>query len=242
MKSAKAAADLILINNSFSVITVAIAEGRRVVSNLRKIVTYLLSTSFGEIIIIGGALIAGAPLPLLPAQILWTNIVGEGFMSFPFAFEPGEKGVMKERPEKRGAKSILNTHVKWFIFIVSSVTGALLLGLFFLLLWGEVPLDKIRTIMFVALSISSMFYAFSFKDLSKPVWKINLLSNKYLLGALAASFTFLIAALTFNPLQKLLSLTDIALPGILALVLLGLVNLGVVEVAKMFLLKKIKAQ
>lgn len=237
---AKAAADLILINNSFSVITAAIAEGRRVVANLRKIVTYLLSTSFGEIIIIGGALVAGAPLPLLPSQILWTNIVSESFMSFPFAFEPGEKGVMKDRPEKRGAKSILNTHVKWFIFVVSSVTGVLLLGLFFLLLWGEVPLEKIRTIMFVALSISSMFYAFSFKDLSQPIWRIPIFSNKYLLAALAASFAFLIAALTFDPLQKLLSLTDIALPGIFALVLLGLVNLGVVEVAKMLLRKRIK--
>jgi len=237
---AKAAADLILIDNSFAVITAAIAEGRRVVVNLRKIVTYLLSTSFSEIIIIGGALIVGAPLPLLPTQILWANIVGEGFMSFPFAFEPKEKGLMKQKPEKRGVQSILNAHAKWFIFIVSAVTGALLLGLFFLLLWGGVHIDKVRTVVFVGLSISSMFYAFSFKDLSQPIWKISLFSNKYLLGALAASFVLILTALTFAPLQKLLSLTSLSVPEILVLVVLGLLNLIVVEVAKVMLRKRIK--
>jgi len=236
---AKAAADLILIDNSFSVITAAIAEGRRVISNLRKIVTYLLSTSFSEIVVISGSLAVGAPLPLLPTQILWANIVGEGFMSFPFAFEPKEDGIMKARPGKRGVKSILTQHVRWFIFIVSAVTGILLLGLYFLLLWSGVEIEKIRTIIFVALSIDSMFFAFSFKNLSKPIWKIPLFSNKFLIGALAANFSLLVAALTLDPLQKLLSLTDLAFSGILILVFLGLLNLAIVEAAKLYLNKKI---
>ncbi|MBL4644559.1 MAG: HAD-IC family P-type ATPase [Candidatus Pacebacteria bacterium] len=237
---AKAAADLILIDNSFSVITAAIAEGRRVIANLRKIVTFLLSTSFSEIIVISGALAFGAPLPLLPTQILWANIVGEGFMSFPFAFEPKEKGIMDQRPEKRGVQSILTKKVKLFIFMVSAITGALLLGLFFLLLWGGVAIDKIRTVVFVALSISSMFYAFSFKDLSRPIWKIPIFSNKYLLGALAASFGLLVAALTFSPLQKLLSLTSLSVLEILVLIALGFVNLLIVEIAKILLHKHVQ--
>lgn len=82
---------MILLNNSFSVIVYAIEEGRRVVSNLKKIVAYLLSTSSSEVLVIGGALAFGLPLPLLASQILWINIVEEGLMNFSFVFEPKEK-------------------------------------------------------------------------------------------------------------------------------------------------------
>ncbi|MFC1730680.1 cation-translocating P-type ATPase, partial [candidate division KSB1 bacterium] len=104
---AKAASDIILINNSFSIITSAIKEGRRIIDNLKKIVSYLLSTSFSEIFVIGGALAVGAPLPLLPGQILWANIVEEGFMSFAFAFEKSENGVMTRSPRESLSKRIL---------------------------------------------------------------------------------------------------------------------------------------
>lgn len=237
---AKAAADLILIDNSFSVITAAIGEGRRIIANLRKIITYLLSTSFSEVIVIGGALAFGAPLPLLPTQILWANIVGEGFMSFPFAFEPREKGAMTQKPERRGVRNILTTHVRWFILAISAITGLLLLGLFFVLLWGGVPLEKIRTVMFVALSINSTFFAFSFKDLSRPLWRISLLTNKFLLGALSASLVLLVVVVTFEPLQKLLSLTDISVLEMGILVALGILNLATVEFAKVFLNTHVK--
>ncbi len=236
---AQAAADLILVNNSFSVITAAIAEGRRVISNLRKIVSYLLSTSFSEIVVIGGALAAGAPLPLLPTQILWANIVEEGFMSFPFAFEPQEEGVMKRKPERRGVKSILTSEVRWFIFTVSAITGMFLLGLYFLLLKAGVPIEEIRTVMFVALSVDSMFFAFSFKDFTRPVWKIPIMSNLYLVGALAASMTLLFIALSFGPLQKLLSLTPLTLWEIGILIALGILNLAIVEGAKVVLQKHV---
>lgn len=237
---AKAAADLVLIGNSFAVITAAIAEGRRVIANLRKIVTHLLSTSFSEIAVIGGALAAGAPLPLLPTQILWANIVGEGFMSFPLAFEPQEKGVMKQKPERRGVSSIMTSQVRWFIFSVGAITGILLLGLFFLLLWGGVAIEKIRTIMFVALSIYSMFFAFSFKDLSRPIWKIPLFSNKFLIFALIGNSLLLVAAVTLEPMQKLLSLTHISSLEIGVLVVLGLLNLAAVEFAKIVLNKRMR--
>tara|TARA_B100000745_G_scaffold292473_1_gene233378 strand:- start:35652 stop:38300 length:2649 start_codon:yes stop_codon:yes gene_type:complete len=232
---AQAAADLILVDNSFSVITAAIAEGRRVIANLRKIITYLLSTSFSEIIVIGGALAAGAPLPLLPTQILWANIVEEGFMSFPFAFEPQEKDVMKRKPERRGVRSILTREVRWFIFTVSAITGLFLLGLYFFLLNVGVPIEEIRTVMFVALSVDSMFFAFSFKDFTRPVWKIPLFSNAYLVIALSASMALLFVALSFGPLQKLLSLTPLTLWEIGILIGLGILNLVIVEGAKIIL-------
>jgi Ca2+-transporting ATPase len=229
---AKSAADLVLLKNSFAVITEAIGEGRRIIANLRKIVAYLLSTGFSEIIIIVGALAAGAPLPILPSQILWANIVEEGLMSFPFAFEPKEKGVMSHKPEKRNVRSIVRSDIRRFIFIVSAVTGALLLALYFTLLAFDLPIKEIRTVMFVALSLDSIFFAFSFKDISRPIWRLPIFSNPYLLWALGGSVLILLAALVFPPLQALLSLTPLNALEVFLLVLLGIANLMTVELAK----------
>ena len=96
-----------LLDDGFNIIVHAIEEGRRVVDNLKKIVAYLLSTGFSEIFVIGSALIMAAPLPLLPAQILWINIVEEGFMNFAFAFEPKEKDIMNRDPRVSMIENIL---------------------------------------------------------------------------------------------------------------------------------------
>ncbi|MDP2650381.1 MAG: HAD-IC family P-type ATPase, partial [bacterium] len=235
---AKSAADLVLLKNSFSVITEAIGEGRRIIANLRKIVAYLLSTGFSEIIVIGGALAAGAPLPILPSQILWANIVEEGLMSFPFAFEPKEKTAMKEKPEKRNVRSIVRKDVRRFIFIVSAVTGVLLLALYFTLLAFDLPIEEIRTVMFVALSLDSIFFAFSFKDLSRPIWRLPFFSNPYLLWALGGSVLILLVALIFPPLQTLLSLSPLNAFEVFLLVLLGIANLMTVVFAKHLVRKR----
>ncbi|MBF05352.1 hypothetical protein CL644_01445 [bacterium] len=239
---AKAAADLILIDNSFSVITAAIGEGRRITANLRKIVASLLSTSFSEIIVIGGSLAAGAPLPLLPTQILWANIIGEGFMSFPLAFEPKEKNAMKQKPGKRGVRSILTKQARWFIFSVSIITGVTLLGLFLILLSVGVHIDKIRTIIFIMLSIDSILFAFAFRDLSQPFWRINFFSNTFLLGAFAINSTLLLFVISVTPMQQLLSLRPLSLQELAVLFSLGFASLIGVEIAKHFIFKEKKSQ
>lgn len=229
---AKEAADLILINNSFAIIVAAIEEGRKIIDNLRKIIAYLLSTSFSEILLIGGALAAGAGLPILPTQILWANIVEEGFMSFAFAFEKKEPNIMKRDPRSARARTVLTGEVKRLIFIIATITGLFLLGLYFFLLWLGLPIDEIRTIMFVALSIDSIFFAFSFKSLDRPLWHINPLSNLYLLGALVISLGLLFAALTVPFLQVLLTLVPLTLFEWGMLLGIGVVNLALIEGAK----------
>ena len=235
---AKAASDIILINNSFTIITGAIKEGRRIIDNLKKIVSYLLSTSFSEIFVIGGALAVGAPLPLLPGQILWANIVEEGFMSFSFAFEKAENGVMERDPRDSLSKRILTKKIKQLIAIISVITGVFLLALFFILRAYNMPIEEIRTFMFVALSLDSIFFAFSFKSLHLPIWKVSFFSNKYLFGALAVSITLLILAVTWSPLQKILSLTSLTVNEALALLGIGIFNLLIIEIAKYFIFER----
>jgi len=237
---AKEASDVVLINNSFSIIVSAIEEGRRILDNLKKIIAYLLSTGFSEIFVVGGALIAGAPLPLLPAQILWTNILEEGFMNFAFAFEPKEEGVMKRNPRSSSMKNILTPNLKRLIMLIAVVTGVFLVALYFFLLHLNLPIEEIRTFMFIALSIDSIFFAFSIKNLHKPIWKIKILSNKYLLVSLSVSTLMLLAALTLPPLQKLLSLTPPSLVEFGLILGLGVFNLAIIELVKYIIFERKK--
>lgn len=236
---AKEASDLILVNNSFSIIVDAIEEGRRILDNLKKIVAYLLSTGFSEIALIGGALLSATPLPILPAQILWVNILQEGFMNFAFAFEPKERGLMKRNPADISMKSILSSDLRTLLIIVSGVTGVFLVALYFFLLSGDVPIEKTRTIMFAALSVSSMFFALSIKNLRTPIWNIEIFSNTYLLASLGASVLLFAMALYVPVLQKLLSLEPLAGVEIAFIVLIGLFNLVVIEIAKFAVFRQV---
>ncbi|MCH8055119.1 MAG: cation transporting ATPase C-terminal domain-containing protein [Deltaproteobacteria bacterium] len=231
----KEAADIVLLNNSFSIIVAAIEEGRRIIDNLKKIIVYLLSTSFSEIFLISGALIMGAPLPLLPAQILWANIIEEGLMSFPFAFEKSDPHSMERDPRSHRAKNIMTTEVKKLIFMVGFITGFFLIALYFVLLRYGLPIEEIRTLMFVALSVDSIFFAFSLKSFDTPIWKINIFSNKFLIVGLVSSILLLFGALTLSPLQTLLSLTPLTPLAIALLFGIGIFNLLTIEVSKYFL-------
>lgn len=229
---AKEASDLILLTNSFSIIVSAIEEGRKIIDNLKKIIAYLLSTSFSEIFLIGAALAIGAPLPLLPGQILWANIIQEGFMSFAFAFEKPEKGIMRRNPHSSRVKNVLTWELKTAIIVIAFITGIFLIALYFLLLRLELPIEEIRTILFAALSLDAIFFAFSLKSLRRPVWKVNLFDNKYLLVALALSVILLIAALSLAPLQTLLQLEPLSFLQVLFLFGIGLFNLATIEGVK----------
>jgi len=230
---AKESSDLVLLNNSFGIIVGAIEEGRRVLDNLKKIVAYLISTSFSEIILVAVSIILGTPLPILPAQILWTNIIEEGFMNFAFAFEPKEADIMKRNPNDKKMKSILTPKLKKLIATVALVTGSVLVAIYLYLYFvAKTPIDELRTIMFIAVSIDSIFFALSIKNLHKPIWHIKIFSNKYLLFALLTSIAVLFIALFTPALQTLLSLTPISGKTILLLFGLGIVNLAIIELVK----------
>ncbi len=235
---AKEASDLVLIENSFSIIVAAIEEGRRIIDNLRKIIAYLLSTSFSEIFIIAGALIGGAPLPLLPAQILWGKIVEEGLMSFSFAFEKSDPNAMKRDPRMSESKNILVPEVRRLIILVALVTGSFLICLYYWLLASEVPIEEIRTIMFVALSLDAIFFSFSLKSFDVPLFRIDPFSNRYLLVAFATSVTLLFGVFFVPPLTRLLSLTPLSLFDVGLLIVVGVVNLTTIEFMKYFFFQR----
>ncbi len=236
---AKEASDLILLNNNFSVIVDAIERGRGIIDNIRKVMTYLLSDSFTEILLVAFSVITGNPLPLTAIQILWVNLVEDGLPNTALAFEPMEDDLMEQKPMKRNA-SLINLEMKEIILIVGLVTDALLLGLFWYLLQGKYPIEYIQTMIFACLTVDSLFYVFSCKSLRKNIWEENLLSNKFLVFSWFVGIIMLYLAI-YNPfLSNMLNTVALGFNDWIIIFAMGFVELFLIEMVKMYFIRKKK--
>ena len=235
---AKEVSDLILLPDSFSIIVAAVEEGRAIIDNIRKVITYLLSDSFTEVILIGVSLLTIGKLPILPVQILWVNLIEDGLPNIALAFEQKEKDLMKQKPQGHHSP-LLNKEMKTLIFIIGIVTDILLLGLFFWLFkYSGYDMPHIRSIIFAGLTIDSLFFVFSCKSLRRNLWHINPFSNKFLVFAWIFGAVSLIAALYFPPLQTLLKTMPLNLFDWQLLLGLGLFNIILIEITKWFFIAR----
>ncbi|MFC1663642.1 cation-translocating P-type ATPase [Patescibacteria group bacterium] len=234
---AKEVSDLILLPNNFNVILAAVEEGRAIVDNMRKVITYLLSSSFSEVILIGGALLTGFPLPILPVQILWINLVEDGLPDIALAFEPKEKDLMKRKPLGHDIP-LLTGEMKAIIFIIGLFTDFLLLVLLFWFFRQNLDIDYIRTMIFGCLAIDSLFYVFSCKSLTRNLWHINPFSNKFLIVAVAVGALMLLLAIYFAPLQILLKTVPLGFSDWLIILALGMIQLVLIEITKWYFIVK----
>ena len=230
---AKEVSDLVLLTDNFNVIVAAVEEGRAILDNVRKVITYLLADSFTETILVGGGLLLGFPLPVTAVQILWVNLIEDGLPDIALAFEPKEKDLMQQKP--RGHKTpLLTREMKIIIFIIGLITDLVLLGLFFWL-WGKNhDIIYVRTMIFACLTIDSLFYVFSCKSLRRNLWHINPFSNKLLVLAWAFGVIMLIAALYLPPMQTLLKTVPLGFFDWLIVMSLGLIKLILIEVTKYY--------
>ncbi len=200
---AKETADMILLDSNFETIVDAIEEGRGIFVNLKKIVLYLLSDAFAEVILVLGSIFSGLPLPITAAQILWINLVDDGLPDFALTLEPKPRDLMKHKPGGHD-RQLLDGEVKLLIGLVSTVSGLLALGLFYVYWRSTGDLVLARTMSFTALAISTLLYVFSCKSLKKPIWQDNVFNNLWLIGAVMVGFSFQLMALYSPFLQKTL--------------------------------------
>lgn len=229
---AKEASDLVLLNDSFSVITKAIAEGRRLRDNVKKMFAYMLSTNGSEIFVISAALLFGLPLPILPTQIIWTNLINGGPMNVALAFEPLYPSAMKRSPKHPDIANVLSPEVVKLVASVAVLTGLMLVGLFLLLISAGMPEQELRTIMFGALTLSSIAGAFSLKSFGTPLGKLPLFSNPWLVASFTLSVAMLLAALFVPAIQAIVHTVSVAPSALGLIALAGLLNLVLIEAAK----------
>ncbi len=229
---AKESSDLILVNDSFATIHHAIEEGRRIINNLRKVVGYLLSTSLSEAVLITVALLLGAAVPILPTQILWANIIEEGLMSVAFAFEKGDKDLMKQKPQDIQDEGILSKSMLWFMAYVVTILSMMIVGIYLYFLNQGLEIDKLRSVMFITISVDSLFLAFAFRSLTLPAWRMSLKDNKFFIGSFFVSFALLLAVIEVPFFQKLLHYEPLTLNQFVIIGCFGLLSLLVIETGK----------
>ena len=183
---AKESSDMVLADDNFATIVAAVEEGRTIFANIRKIVQYLLATNTGEVLTYVIAITAGLPPPLLPVQILWVNLVTDGFATAPLAVEPKEGDILRE-PPRNPREPVLTSRAIARIAVTAAVMAAVTLGLFIYQL-GYADLGKARTMAFEALALLQLFNAFNARSPVRSVFKLGFLSNPYMLLGISASF------------------------------------------------------
>lgn len=237
---AKEVSDLVLLDDNFSVVVAAVEQGRSIIDNIRKVITYLLSDSFSEVILIGTSLILGWPLPILAAQILWVNLIEDSLPNMALAFEPKEKDLIDQKPHDR-KQSLLTSDMKILIFIIGIATDLLLLVLFYWLFkFSHYEIEHIRSIIFAGLAISSLFFVFSCKSLRKNIWQINPFSNNFLIISWILGIFALIIALYLPVFQTFLRTRPLNFFDWGLLLILGIINLVLIEATKWYLIARKK--
>ncbi|MDA3839586.1 MAG: HAD-IC family P-type ATPase [Patescibacteria group bacterium] len=228
---AKETSDMVLLDSNFKTIVDAVRYGRVIFDNIRKVITFLISDSFSQIILIAGSIVLGFPLALLPAQILWMNIVQDGIPGFTLAKEQDSSGVMDRKPIKKD-EPILNKEMKLIIFTVGLSRDFLIFIIFIFMVKTSVDISYTRTFIFAALSTNSLMNLFSIRSLINPIWNSNPFSNKYLNIGAMISFLLLLVAVYFPPLQSILSTVPLGFYTWGVIILLGISTMLLIELVK----------
>ena len=195
----KEASSLILADDNFSTIVAAVEEGRNIYENIRKFISYLLASNVGEILIMFLAMLASLPLPLVPIQILWVNLVTDGLPAMALGVDPAEENAMS-RPPRDSRESIFARGVGWKI-----VTRGLLIGLCslaaFWIAYMETPENLVRaqTIAFATLVLSQLIYVFDCRS-QGTIFQRTPFDNPMLVLAVLSSAILLLGVIYYPPL------------------------------------------
>jgi Ca2+-transporting ATPase len=224
------AADMILADDNFASIIAAVREGRGIFDNIRKTLVYLLSGNAGELLVMLGAAVAGLPLPLLPIQLLWINLVTDGLPALALVVDPTDADVLR-RPPRKPEEPMLG-RAEWTTIAFTGLLDAVVtLGVFAWVLRAE-GLAEARNMAFTTLVFGELFRAFAARSRTKLFWEVGVFSNLRLLGIVGVSAALQIAMHHVPFTQEIFALTPISLRECLISLGLGLIPVSVLELSK----------
>jgi len=197
---ARESSGIVLLDDNFATIVAAVREGRRIYDNIRKFVRYAMTGNSGEIWTLFLAPMLLLPIPLQPIHILWVNLVTDGLPGLALAAEPAEPGVMQRPP--RAPNESLFAHGMWqHILGVGLLIAGVCLGL---QAWAlNTENSHWQTMVFTVLTLSQMVHILTIRSETQPVWRMGLLSNRPLLGAVLLTFLLQLATIYVPQLQPI---------------------------------------
>jgi Ca2+-transporting ATPase len=226
---AKEASHMILLDDNFATIVKAVREGRKIYDNLRKIIKYLLSSNSGEIWTLFLAPFFGLPIPLLPIQILWINLMTDALPAIALSAEPEERDIMK-RPPRHPRESVFVHGLGFYCIWVGLVMGGVTLAT---QAWSiHVSGSHWQTMVFTVLCLSQFGNALAVRSEKESFFRVGPLSNKYLLGAVILSFFFQMATIYLPPLNPVFKTQPLSLKELLLTIALSSIVFFAAEAQK----------
>ncbi|NBC64198.1 MAG: HAD-IC family P-type ATPase [Bacteroidetes bacterium] len=203
---AREAADMILTDDAFSSIVTAIEQGRIIFTNIRKFVYYLMSCNVSEVTVIALSFVVGSPLPILPLQILFLNLVTDVFPALALGLGEGEKQIMREPPRNR--REPILTNQLWFgiagygALISIAVMGTLFVGMRVL----NLPVAEAVTLSFLTLAFAQLWHVFNMRGDRSSIIDNTIINNRFVWGAIVLSAGLILAAVYIPSLANVLSI------------------------------------
>jgi len=249
---AKGASDMILTDDNFTTIVHAIEEGRNIYNNIRKAVIFLLSCNLGEVISIFISILLNWPVPLIATQILWVNLITDSLPAISLGIDPGDKDVMKQKP-RNPKESFFAQGAGVRACIGGVLIGILTLVAFYYGLYEhgyvigsamlseevlETALPYARTMAFLVLAASQLFYSLSMRSFTKSIFKVGLFSNLYLVGSIIVGILLQLLVITVPFLAKAFEVHNLNLREWGIVIAFSLAPLVVNEIIKFFMRKK----
>ncbi|MGE0680244.1 MAG: cation-translocating P-type ATPase [Candidatus Binatia bacterium] len=227
----KEAADLIIADDNFASIVAAVEEGRGIYDNIAKTLAYLLAGNAGELAVMFFAALVGWPLPLLPIQLLWINLVTDGLPALALATDPIDPGVLTRPPRRQDAQLIDRAFLKR-IALTGMLTAGVALAAFAYEFYADNSVAQARNAAFSALVIAELLRSFGARSNEQPIWRIGLFSNMRLFVIVAASFALQLLIHHLPVLETLFGTEPISLAQCVAWIMLGTIPFLVLEVGK----------
>ena len=231
----KEAADMVLLDDNFATIVAAVEEGRIIYDNIRRFIKYLLSCNASEIAVMLFGPLLGMPLPLLPLQILWMNLVTDGLPALALGVEPAEKNVMK-RPPYSSTESIFGRGMVTFIFVMGVLMSIISLGIGYAAY--RMGYAAWQSLIFTTLIFAQLALALEARSEENSLFKIGLFSNLYMVGAVLLTVLLQLGVLYIPFLQTVFNTQPLDAAGLLLAVFAGLLVIMIVEVWKIFMRRR----
>jgi Ca2+-transporting ATPase len=210
---AREAADMVLLDDELGTIVTAVAQGRAIFANIRKFVVYLMSCNVSEILAVGLGALAQGPLPILPLQILFLNLVTDVFPALALGVGEGSPAVMRDPPRDPREPVLTRRHWQSIFGLGGIIALSVLAALGLSVVWLGKPAPEATTVSFLTLALGQLWHVFSMRNPASGWIRNEITRNPWIWGALGLCLVLLLIAVYWPPLAEVLSVANPGMSG-----------------------------
>jgi Ca2+-transporting ATPase len=229
----KEAADMVVTDDNFASIAAAVEEGRGIFDNIRKTIHFLLSCNVSEVLVMLFATLIGLPLPLLPIQILWMNLVTDGFPALALAVDPKSPDLMRQPPRRPEARLLDGSRLV-IIGAQGVMLSAISLGAFTYSLYGlHQEVEQARTVAFTVMVVAQLAHAFNCRSERLSLFQLGVGTNRPLVWAFLVSLVVQMAVLTIPEVATIFKVVPLPIEDWALMGAMGLLPFFIMESIKL---------